>query len=119
MAMTDSEGSFTISDVPVGEYELVTNAHDFDVEKTTVTLDTAGDDVPVPVITLRKIGAILGHVVDAVTGNPLAGVIVKTMSAQVNTTDTDGIFAIDNVPAGLALLLPTLYTSRSKSRLRH
>ena len=108
MAMTDSEGSFSISDVPIGDYDLVVNAHDYDVEKAAVTLDTAGDDVPVPVITLRKIGAIMGHVVDAVSGKPLANVIVKTMSAQVDTTDTYGIFAIDNVPAGSALLSLTL-----------
>ncbi|MFC1508943.1 SUMF1/EgtB/PvdO family nonheme iron enzyme, partial [Candidatus Omnitrophota bacterium] len=108
MAMSDSDGSYMISDVPVGTYELVTNAYEYEAAKTAVALETAGADAEVQVITLKKTGAIIGRIVDAVSGAALKNVTVKSLSEQVDTTDADGVFTLDNIPAGSARLSLTL-----------
>ncbi|MFC1607861.1 type VI secretion system tube protein TssD [Candidatus Latescibacterota bacterium] len=104
MAMTDSDGSYTISDVPLGVYEFVVNARDYDVAKTTVKLDTAGVDAEIPLIILSKNGSIIGRVTDAVSGAVLENVTVSTLSGQKDTTNSSGIFSLENVPAGSSRL---------------
>ena len=42
MAISDSNGDYVISDVPLGAYEIVTNAYEYDVAKVAVTLAEAG-----------------------------------------------------------------------------
>jgi len=108
MAMTDSEGSYTIFDVPLGTYELVTQAFDYQVAKAGVTLNTAAETAAVEVITLAKYGRIMGRVVDAVSGNVLDNVTVTTLSGETATSNSNGVFSIEQVPAGSALLSYTL-----------
>jgi len=105
MAITDSNGSYVIKDVPLGSYEIMTNAHEYDIAKLSVTLDKAGAAVTVPVINPGKTGSIVGNVVNGFAGTPVAEVTVSTLNGDISTvTGENGVFTITGVPAGSSRL---------------
>lgn len=52
----------------------------------------------------RYAGAVRGVAVDKATGEPLPGVLVSSGNTQQATTDAQGRFALEGVPAGLAVV---------------
>jgi type VI secretion system secreted protein Hcp len=104
MAITDQDGSYLISGVPLGSYVVQTSASEYDDGFAGVVLEKAGAETAAPVITLRKTGTIMGRVVHAASNNPLADVTVQTLSGQTAVTDVNGVFTVRSVPAGSALL---------------
>jgi type VI secretion system Hcp family effector len=103
MATTDADGSYRIANVPLGSYEIHTSASEYLTGKSSVVLDEAGEETAAPVITLQKTGVVMGIVVSA-TSIPLAGVTVQTLSGETAISDSNGIFIMNDVPAGSALM---------------
>ncbi|MGB9082097.1 MAG: carboxypeptidase regulatory-like domain-containing protein, partial [Desulfuromonadaceae bacterium] len=100
---TDSFGTYAIADIPYpGEYTVKASATGYVGKSYTTsslpwlqTLDIALS----PQVTK---GSLTGTVVDAITGQPLAGVTTTLMndSSISATTDSTGIFALNAVPQG-------------------
>ncbi|MCE5249419.1 SUMF1/EgtB/PvdO family nonheme iron enzyme [bacterium] len=105
MAITDSLGAYTIIDVPLGVYKLVTLYDGYAPVSTTVTLQTAGAVVTAPVMHLSKSGVISGTV-SSTSGALLSQVIVSvlnsdgTPSANSITTNSYGQYTLDPIPYG-------------------
>lgn len=62
-------------------------------------------------------GSITGQVTDATTGDPIAGAVVSADTGQSDTTGSDGLYELTNVPAGdrMVTASATGYTSASST----
>ena len=93
----DDNGSFSFSDLPVGEFDVV--AYDPATQQLgsakAVVLANVTNAV---VVVLQAFGSIEGLVLDA-QGRPKAGALVAG-GLELVTTDANGFFHVDNIPAG-------------------
>jgi hypothetical protein len=99
---TDSNGNFTLTGVPPGPQTLAVSRSGFSPATKAVTM-VAGTSVSAGAIALTPLapfGTITGTVINATTGDPLAGATVTTGGIPSSvTTDTNGNFTLPGVPA--------------------
>lgn len=120
-AATDSQGQYTLSDIPVGNYVIVAAKHDTGeahaaltvTKDATTTQDMTLQTPVVPPPPSQHVGVVTGTVKDA-TDQPVEGASVLLVSNNLQntgrlrfpgrvlhaTTDADGAFSLDQVPAG-------------------
>ncbi len=96
----DSNGNFSLPNVPVGGAQLTASAPGFQNFSVSVTV-TSGQNSPVnfPLIPSNAAGSIRGRVISAVNGLAMSGVSVS-FSAGSTTTDSSGAFTFGAVPGG-------------------
>ena len=103
-AMSTSNGSFTLADVPQGSQSIVVSLNDYGqlTRTMTVTAGAISDLGPLELVPNPVTGIIKGTLTAAATGLPLSGVSVTVTGAyQGNAvTGTDGAFVIGNVSPG-------------------
>ncbi|MCG7288585.1 MULTISPECIES: carboxypeptidase regulatory-like domain-containing protein [unclassified Corynebacterium] len=99
-ATTNSDGSYTVEDVPAGNQSVVVDGPDgYTVEAPSsveVKPDGSTDSVDVK-LTLND-SAVSGQITDA-DGNGVGGVTV-TIGGKSATTNPDGSYTVEDVPAG-------------------
>ncbi len=102
-ALTDSNGKYTITGVPFGKNRVVANLKVGETEykwRSDIQEVANTKIVVVPQIVMQKSNtSITGCVVDAMTGNPIQGVIVEVWG-QRSTSGSDGVYTVYNMPAG-------------------
>jgi thermitase len=100
MATTDASGEYTIADVPLGSYEVTASKEGY--ESLSLTVDVTSGTMAVADFSLNEVivpGSIIGSVIDAEDGLPIAGVAV-TDGTRTATTDATGEYTIADVPPG-------------------
>ncbi len=105
-ATTAFDGSYTISGVESGIYNLAVTKSGFSSAKSNVAFAVEGDNTTTASLVISPVlpGRIQGTVTDT-SKNPIAGVAITFVSSDKQTTLTavsapDGTYTIDNVPAG-------------------
>jgi hypothetical protein len=99
-ATTDSDGFYTIEDVPAGEHTVVASAESYQPASEEITV--VEDDIVEVHFTLEAIpsGAISGSLISD-EGDPIAGATVTVAETDLSdTTDADGSYTVSDVPAG-------------------
>ena len=97
---TDSTGSYTLSDVPVGEGTLVIEMEGFDsVEKMLVLTDTPSIQEPSTLTEVLSSPTQLRGQIRSISGDPLKAKLVITPGNHTVETDETGLFSID-LPKG-------------------
>ncbi len=90
---TDSEGRYTVVDVPLGSWQVTASRSTHWSESASVTV-TEGSPVEQDFVLLRRrTGSVEGRVVDAETGQPLQGVAIRQGISVLDTTDADGRYS--------------------------
>ncbi len=102
--VSEGDGTYKMVGVPLGTYKvLITNADYADAfvenvevqDLTPTTVDLQLDKRPLT-------GALAGRILDNTTGSPVSGATVTVSeTAIMATTDVDGNYRLENVPAGL------------------
>lgn len=97
---SDSEGVFTIEKILPGTYTLTVSKTGF-TDKEVEVVVSAGMVTTANVAIQQQTGSVSGTIIDSGTGNPLAGVNVKTTpGTSTYNTDSQGQFSISNVAPG-------------------
>ncbi|MDH3404456.1 MAG: carboxypeptidase regulatory-like domain-containing protein [Acidobacteriota bacterium] len=100
---TGVDGRFELVDVPAGAASVTAGKAVFEPARRAIDV-IAAESVEVDLaLEPVTVGAVEGRVVDADTGNPLAGAEVS-VGARRLTTGEDGRFAADAIDAGLLTL---------------
>ena len=89
-----ADGSFELGELATGDYELTAAAPGFQVEERTFSVDF-GDRLDLGAILLLFAPEIAGVVIDAATGEPIAGVDIRAVTppgAVDAFSDVDGEF---------------------------
>ncbi|MHC9539176.1 MAG: carboxypeptidase regulatory-like domain-containing protein [Vulcanimicrobiota bacterium] len=116
---SDSEGNYSISGVPVGTQTITVSKSGFQTYTSTLQVSSTGADteytVYLPVDT-TTVGTVQGTVTDQTTSAKLSGVTVS-IGTLTTTTDANGAYTIQNVPAGTQTIAATKtgYTAVSSS----
>ena len=99
-ATTDSDGFYTVEDVPAGEQPVVVDGPDgYTVEApSSVEVKPDGSTDSVDVKLTPNDSAVSGRITDD-KGNGVGGVKV-TIGGKSATTDSDGFYTVEDVPAG-------------------
>ncbi|MCC6794864.1 MAG: sigma-70 family RNA polymerase sigma factor [Candidatus Hydrogenedentes bacterium] len=108
---TDSDGRFVFDRLWTGDYRIVAGAKGFNETQTAFypagTLDAR--------VVLHKGASIEGTLIDGISRNPVPGVEVRAyiengstnlVNEHTDKTDAEGHFRIDDLPAGLCVVLP-------------
>ena len=99
-ALTDALGSYTIDNVPPGNYQVVASKEGYQTSSSTVSVmsgTTAEANFSLSQITVP--GSITGTVTDAEAGSPIVGAKVSDGTRTV-VTDATGQYTIEDVPPG-------------------
>ncbi|PPB80786.1 carboxypeptidase family protein [Albidovulum inexpectatum] len=100
-AESETTGSFVLDRVPAGEMTLMAQFSGYVPGTKSVRLAPGATlDVIVELEPIRT-GIISGRVVDAETGEPIAGALVS-VGGRVSETDANGVYRIEGVDAGTA-----------------
>jgi protocatechuate 3,4-dioxygenase beta subunit len=125
VAITGQDGTFMFRKVPTGSYTATASKDGFDPTTSAAFTVQQGANTAIPPITLKAtpapaVGSVSGSVTDS-SGAPVAGAVVMIFPAsttkaratpqrrgprfgpspvQVTTTDKDGHYTFDQVPAG-------------------
>jgi hypothetical protein len=108
VATTDGGGFFAFCKVPGGVAASLT-AH-LRVSRGPTTLDVEPGQlyvqhIPLPLSTTTEPGILVGRVVDAQTRHPLAGVTIRLVERNLETSTNDrGYFSFGNQPFGVYML---------------
>ena len=99
LCVSAADGSFSLTDIPTGSYELTAQKQGYLDYSTTVNISsgTTTHDILLQPITFTC--SIDGFVTDAETGRELAGVIVSC-AGQSDTTNSSGAYFFPDVPGG-------------------
>lgn len=103
-AASEGDGTYKMVGVPPGTYKvLIINAEyaDASVENVEVQ-DLTPTTVDLQLNKRPVTGALAGRILDSTTGNPVSGATVTVSGTAITaTTDVDGNYRLENVPAGL------------------
>ncbi len=100
-ATTNSEGVYTLQNVPIGKHVITYSRQDYQTISVTVTEKSFNSDKLATVNANMEYAAakITGIIKDAKNNNnPLAGVKVSISDTQSVITGSDGKFVIENLP---------------------
>jgi len=108
---TGSDGSYSISNVTAGNQTLRVSMNGYTSKNVNATVNSA-DPLTID-ISLNKVitTTLSGVVTDSITGNKLAGAIVRLGSGMANrtdTTDSNGLYSFENVSTGTQMIRVTL-----------
>ncbi|GAB4322369.1 MAG: hypothetical protein Kow0074_13860 [Candidatus Zixiibacteriota bacterium] len=98
---TDAQGTYTISDLPGGEYEMTVSAPGFVTQNRTITVE-APDPVVEDFVLVQEVFTISGFVHDAATQDAISGATV-TLQGPVTRNGTSsslGVYQLSDVPSG-------------------
>lgn len=115
---TDSTGTYAIADIPSYEQFTIKASAEGYVGKSYTIGSTKGlQTMDISLSPKLTKGSLTGTVVDAATGQPLAGAtLTLTSDSSISAaTDTSGAFTMNNIPKGRQQVTITLngYTSRT------
>ncbi len=98
-SLTLANGSYTMSNLPIGTYQLIAYSISYEVASVTGVEVKAGEITSVDDFELTpKIGTISGQVTDGETGAGLKGVLVRVSdSTKSVATADDGSFSIEGI----------------------
>ena len=110
LAVTDDEGEFTLTDVPVGRREIVAVSQALGATgRATIDIVRPGETVPVTIVFGAQ-GGVAGRVVHADGVTPAVGVTAYVFRSSPagsgyeivgsDATDAEGYYQVDHVPAG-------------------
>jgi hypothetical protein len=100
---TDSNGAYTLANVPAGPVTLTASANGFQPASESVTV-TAGNTTTAPAMTLlSNNGNLTGKVFDS-SNNPTSGATVS-FGGGTATTDSTGAYNFTNLPPGTIQLV--------------
>ena len=101
---TAPDGTYTLTNINAGSATVTASLSGYQSASQTVSVN-AGTTTNVPAIQLAPVnpGGITGSVVDS-TGKAIAEVTV-TVAGLNSTTDANGIYVLNNVPAGTVTLM--------------
>jgi hypothetical protein len=100
---TDSNGAYTLANVPAGSVMLTASAIGFQPASESVTV-TAGNTTTAPAMTLlSNNGNVTGKVFDS-SNNAISGAMVSFGGGNA-TTDATGTYSFTNLPAGAIQLV--------------
>jgi len=100
-ATTNTQGTYSLEDVPVGTHIITFTKEDYQTVSVTVTAAKFNEDLMATINPYMEYAAakIRGMVMDAKANDtPLAGVTVSISSQIKTTTSSDGTFEISNLP---------------------
>ncbi|HQP88629.1 MAG TPA: carboxypeptidase regulatory-like domain-containing protein, partial [Thermoanaerobaculia bacterium] len=104
-SLTDASGAFSFELAP-GDYSVVLSREGWDSSAAGPFSITAGATTDVGALPLTELGTIVGTVVRAPEGTPVAGAIVRMVGAPGTvTTDATGHFSIKARPGAVTLLI--------------
>lgn len=97
---TDADGAFTLDQLASGTYEIEVSAPGFRLETIELSL-TAGESLDLGPIVVYPGELLLGEVVEASSGDPLAGAevrVVEPPGGAHTLTDAEGLFELQADP---------------------
>lgn len=100
-ATTNTQGTYSLEDVPVGTHIITFTKEDYQTVSVTVTAAKFNEDLMATINPYMEYAAakIRGMVMDAKANDtPLAGVTVSISSQIKTTTSSNGTFEISNLP---------------------
>lgn len=108
---TAADGSYTLSNVPVGTRTVDVSAAGYDPASNTVNVDEGLTSTLNFALTATETGGGTGTLRGTVTdnfGSKLGGVLVQVDGGPSATTNNGGKYSIQNVPAGLQTVTASL-----------
>jgi hypothetical protein len=97
---TGADGSYLLAGIPVGDGYTVTAASTAYVTASVSGISVASQETtPVSFALVPKVGSVVGHVRDGVTGLPIAGAAVGC-GTQSTTTDVTGVYRLEGIRVG-------------------
>jgi len=99
---TDRTGAFRFDSLPEGTYTLSFSKEGY-VTRTEIINVKAGSPTVFNVSLApveKKVGTLLGKVIDKETGNPVAGAVVSVDGIGSTQTDQSGLYRLENIPVG-------------------
>lgn len=97
-AKSNPDGSYLITNVPAGIYDLVGLSHDGRRRIDLINYDIVADAIGYVNLVLRDVATVEG-VVQFANGDPAAGALV-TAGIEIVTADAAGVFTLVGVPTG-------------------
>ncbi|MBP7149761.1 MAG: carboxypeptidase regulatory-like domain-containing protein, partial [Acidobacteria bacterium] len=104
---SDGEGNWTISPLPAGRYALEVRGAQWSLPRTAAVTARAGETARVGAIALRRGAALAGIIVDARSGAPVAGAVLRACPDALGcrwtaraTSAADGSFRLAGLDAG-------------------
>ncbi len=100
-ATTANDGTYTITDVPVGDRTVTASADGFDSASPTVTVSENATATADFALSPTPVGSIAGTVTNADDATAISGATVLVEdTGQSATTDANGDYTISDVPTG-------------------
>lgn len=97
-ATTGADGSYTLTNVPVGPQTLTAAATNFDPSQATINV-IGGQTISQDFFLTPRVGVVTGTVRNAANNQPIAGATVSIGSISA-TTGGNGSFTLNDVPVG-------------------
>ncbi len=114
--VTDSDGKFTLTGLPIGSYDLLVEMDGYEGSpKKVMVSGNATLSLEIALIPTR--GSIIGHVYNVKSGMVLHGATIQTsLKTKSVKSDTAGLFSFYDLPCGLCTLIVALdgYASTSE-----
>ncbi|NPB03561.1 MAG: OmpA family protein [Thermotogae bacterium] len=99
---TDQTGAFRFDSLPEGSYTLSFSKDGY-VARTRIVTVKAGSPTNLNISLSpveKKVGTLLGKVIDKESGNPIAGAVVSVDDMGSTQTDQSGLYRLENIPVG-------------------
>jgi outer membrane protein OmpA-like peptidoglycan-associated protein len=102
---TSADGRFNTEELPDGPYKFAIKADGYKDGACETSLVKAADiQLDCPLEALPRVGTVVGHARDAVSGGPIANATVSVVDATGKdvrvSTDAQGVYRAENMPPG-------------------
>jgi len=106
---TERDGSYELTGIPAGShaFEIEHPAYMPHGSATLVFTNDQASSLTVALTPRPHTGHLTGRVIDRATGSPVAGAVVQPAGGASATSDVEGRYALESVPAGLTALTVT------------
>ena len=109
-ALTQSDGTYSITGLPVGSYVVQANSNDYQINQQGI-LVTANSALTVNLSLSADPGAVQGQILDQVTSQPISGATVTLFNGSLfvtnGQTDINGNYLLNNLAPGTYTLSAT------------
>lgn len=105
-ATTGADGSYILTDIPPGDFTIAISRPGYKTVTGSGTINAGGTLIVSPKLAAAGTSGtrLVGKVVDCANDLPVSGVIVSLSGTVSTTTDSQGIFLVENIPSGTYLL---------------